>query len=166
MPRPAVFPFLAMACLPFLGACASRPPAVASAVCTLAAADSVHLAAGPLYPACAVDQRARPVTASRQLDLGPFRTTAQGRDACYAAEVQVVVGVDGRVEQGTARLLRTNDPRFGEAVLASVEGWSFEPALLGGRPVRQVAHEGVRVATVPVAARVGEVMRPPEVPNC
>jgi uncharacterized membrane protein YgcG len=88
----------------------------------------------PLYRACAVSVKARVVTN----DVRPeFRPSARDR-SCYSATIDVAVDTAGRPEIRTARVVRTTDPMYGHAVLAILPALRFEPARLGGRPVRQL----------------------------
>jgi periplasmic protein TonB len=62
--------------------------------------------------------------------------------------VEVVVGEDGRVRPGTARIVSASHDALGAATLRAVEGFRFRPARIGGAPV------AVRV-TIPIDWRVG-----------
>jgi periplasmic protein TonB len=62
--------------------------------------------------------------------------------------VEVVVGEDGRVRPGTARIVSATHDALGAATLRAVESFRFRPARIGGTPV------AVRV-TIPVDWRVG-----------
>ena len=52
--------------------------------------------------------------------------------------VRFVVDTAGRVEAGSVRVLRADDPQFAEAVRAVLPSFRFTPAEAGGRRVRQL----------------------------
>jgi hypothetical protein len=96
--------------------------------------DTSHYLHTPLYRACAVSVKARPIAN----DVRPeFRATGRDR-ACFSAVIQVAVDTVGFPESRTARVVRATDPGFAAAVLAIVPALRFEPARLGGRRVRQI----------------------------
>lgn len=102
--------------------------------CDRADQDTSHYLHTPLYRACAVSVKARPVAN----DVRPeFRATGRDR-SCFSAVVQVAVDTAGLPEGRTARVVRATDPGFGAAVLAIVPALRFEPARLGDRRVRQL----------------------------
>jgi hypothetical protein len=136
-------PWLFVAATLLAGACASSPERTTERDCTLSSADSVYLADGPVYRACAVDRPARVV----QARVGFTPSITPPSSMCFNAEVEFVTGRDGRPEHGTVRLLRTSHQPFADAVVASVPGWTYSPALLDGVPVRQIVRER-RVAAV------------------
>jgi hypothetical protein len=103
-------------------------------VCDRADQDTSHYLHVPLYRACAVYVQARPISTDLRPDFAP---TQRGR-TCYAAVIEVAIDARGLPEVGTARVVRTNDARYAQAVLAAVPNVSFEPAVLGGRRVRQI----------------------------
>ena len=93
-----------------------------------------HYLHTPLYRACAVSVKARPIAN----DVRPeFRATGRDR-SCFSAVVQVAVDTAGFPEGRTARVVRATDPGFAAAVLAIVPAMRFEPARLGERRVRQL----------------------------
>jgi hypothetical protein len=134
-----------------LGACGSAMRGGTAHACTIAAADSALLAAGPLYRDCSVDRPARAVQTPLQATTS---LRPRGPATCYAAEVQFVVGTDGYPEPGTERIVRSTDVAFSALVLASVPTWIYAPAELDGEPVRQIVRERHRIAAV-VAVSVG-----------
>lgn len=96
--------------------------------------DTTHYLHAPLYRACAVTVAARRVGNDMRPEFWPT-----GRDrSCFTAVIEVVVDTLGRPELRSTRLVRASDPGYGAAVLAIVPGLRFEPARLGGRPVRQL----------------------------
>jgi TonB family protein len=62
------------------------------------------------------------------------------RDARIEGEVlvQFVVDYDGRIDMETLKVLRSTDPQFTQVVVAALPTTTFSPALVGGRPVRQL----------------------------
>ena len=70
----------------------------------------------------------------------------------YVALVDVVVGVDGRAEAGSARLVTASEPTYGGMALRQVQTGRFTPAHVDGRPVRQQLR-------VPVEAEVRTEVR-------
>lgn len=59
------------------------------------------------------------------------------RDSRVAGRVvvEVIVDENGRVREGSARIVETTHPAFGEATLRAVERFRFSPARMGGTPV-------------------------------
>jgi protein TonB len=51
---------------------------------------------------------------------------------------QFVVDDQGRVEERTIKLVRSDNPLFDEAVRSSLSRMRFAPAEIGGRKVRQL----------------------------
>jgi hypothetical protein len=146
-------------------ACASHPEGRTARDCLLAAADSAFLGTAPLYRDCAVD---RPAEAVRTpLSVTPNIRPA-GAATCFRAEVMFVVGPDGRPEPGTIKLVRSSGgSSFTEAVLASVPGWTYSPAMLDGQAVRQLVTERRAAAvTRVVSSAQGGSTRPPRRSNC
>jgi hypothetical protein len=88
----------------------------------------------PLYRACAVDVKARPRGTGARPDFTPPRTVG----GCYFVAIEVVVDTSGTPEPGTARVLRTNDSMFANAVMSTIPTFGFTPARIGGTPVRQI----------------------------
>ena len=154
-------------CATALAACASKQAGSARANCTLAAADSVYARSAPVYRDCAVDRPAQPVTTPVNY-TPPSGGRTQPGVTCYTAEVQFVVGVDGRPERGTTRLVRTNEPSLGNSLLQSIEGWRYSPAMLEGRPVRQIVRvsRSVAVAVTVTSSSQGSPPRPTRPPSC
>lgn len=118
-------------------ACAAPKPKteVAAAECALSAQDSAFASDFPLYTRCTVQTPARP------LDTQPVELIAmsmQPRVQCFKADIQFVVGFNGKPEKGTARIITTNDDVYAQAVLASLPGWMYEPGRVSGLAVRQL----------------------------
>ena len=96
--------------------------------------DTSHYLHTPLYRACAVSVRARPIANDVRPD---FRPTGRDR-SCFSAVIQVAVDTVGFPEGRTARVIRATDPGFAAAVIAVIPAMRFEPARLGERRVRQL----------------------------
>lgn len=154
-------PILVATIVGALAACASSSGGKGRAPCELARADTVYLDRGPVYRDCAVDKRARVIDRSVRPDFQPS-TPPPGSDVCYRADVEFVVDATGTPEPETARVLRTNNPSYGEALLRAVTRWHYEPAVVNGMPVRQIVQEKGGVAVVSRVVRAGEVARPPD----
>lgn len=140
---------LTLIALTVVAACASGgATATKSQACDLTARDSVFASAlVPVYRECAVDRPARFVnTGSGHPDFRPPST----RTACYFVDLEFVVDTAGRPEVGTARIVRTNDDGWGRAVLQTLGGWKYEPAVRAAKHVRQIvtSHQTAAVATM------------------
>ena len=115
-------------------ALAARTGTPLARACDHADQDTSHYLHTPLYRACAVSVKARPIAN----DVRPeFRATGRDR-SCFSAVVRVAVDTAGFPESRTARVVRATDPGFADAVLAIVPTLRFEPARLGERRVRQL----------------------------
>lgn len=155
-----------LACVALLAACAGHPAGSAPGDgCALSSADSAYLAGGAVYRDCAVDREASLDRRSVQLEMQAVNPSQSVR--CMSADVELVVGIDGRPEPGTGRLVRTSYPAFGEAVLRSLAAWQYAPAEKDGRPVRQIVQERQMVAVRITAVRGGQAPpTPPSPPRC
>jgi hypothetical protein len=149
-----------------LAACASRSSSGAStgSSCELAPADSLFAAAGPVYRECAVDRRARLLNRSRNINYQPSGPRPAPGERCYYAEIEFVVDTQGRPETRTARVLRSNEPTLGSAVLQSLPDWRYAPAQKGGVPVRQIVRDRYGLALVVTVVRVPAGSLPPTGP--
>jgi hypothetical protein len=150
-------------------ACASSQTRHATEECMLTSADSSFIAGRPLYLGCAVDEPAKPLSSRIDYSSVPRPPERpQPGVTCYAAEVKFVVGADGRPEPSTIRLIRTNDHTLGQALLQSVPGWMYSPAVLDGTPVRQLVSErrAVAVAISVTSTRGDAPVRPALPPRC
>ena len=130
--------------------------------CLLAPADSVYLRFGPVYPECAVDQRARLLGTPPRLDFRP----PPGGKACYTAEVEFVVDTAGIPQLDTVKVIRANDPSFLDAVLRVLPSWRYAAARLNGVPVRQIIRAKQGMAVRLVVVREGQRPSPGRPPNC
>lgn len=106
-----------------------------------------------------VEVPANPAAGNR----GPRYPDAQ-RAAGVSGSVlaQFVVNVDGSVDSTTIKLLRESDPAFGAAVRSALPSMKFNPALVGGKAVRQLVQTPFQFGVAPMPARpapvrVGEV---------
>jgi hypothetical protein len=152
-----------------IAACASSSGAISTRDCVLAPADSVYMATAAVYHDCAVDTPAKAIT--NRVEFTPSMNSVSpprpGTSTCYFAEIQFVVGTDGRPEKDTIRLLRGTEP-FARAVVESVPAWLYSPAMFDGAPVRQIVRER-RTAALAVAVVSTSQARPPATsspPNC
>jgi hypothetical protein len=138
-----------------LSACAS---AGAKAPCTIAPRDSVYVGREPVYEECAVDKKVKLMTTDLAPEYRPTGVPSASR-GCLNADVQFVVDTLGHPEMATIRVLKTNEPAYAEAVLALVPRLKYDPAMIAGRPVRQIVTEsralGFQVQRVVVPAGSG-----------
>ena len=136
-----VFAFIAsgMATLVLI-ACSSTTKRNSLSSCRVpdADTDSAMMATG-IYAECAVDKRAVPV--QTQFSMGATNTPPPGGDPCKFAEVQFVVGTDGKPVPGSIRALQNNYQPLADALAAAVPQWQYRPAILDGQPVRQLVKE-------------------------
>lgn len=145
--------------------CAGATARARRTSCALAPADSTYLATGPVYRDCAVDQRARPRGPGVRPEFRPS-SPPLGGTACYSAELEFVVDTTGAPELETARVVRTNDATFGDAVLATLLNWRYDPARKDGIAVRQIVREKRSMAVQVVAVREGQIPRAGRPPRC
>jgi len=102
--------------------------------CDHADQDTSHYLHTPLYRACAVSVKARPIANDARPE---YRATGRDR-SCFSAIIQLAVDTTGFPESRTARVIQATNPSFAAAVLAIVPGLRFEPARIGERHVRQL----------------------------
>lgn len=108
--------------------------AAESKPCDRSDQDSSSVAHLPLYRECAVEVKARPRGTGARPDFTPPKTDG----GCYFVAIELVVGTSGQPELGTARVLRTNDSMFANAVMSTLPTFGFTPARIGGVAVRQI----------------------------
>lgn len=101
----------------------------------------VHAARPPVAPAYFEFQVEKPVRQRSSLSRPEYpqsliATRTEGR-----VLVQFVVGLDGKAEMGTFRVLEATHPAFAEAVRKALPGMSYFPAEIGGKKVRQVVQQ-------------------------
>lgn len=148
-----------------LAACGSAQRASTAETCILAAADSALLKDGPVFRECAVDRPAKGL--QTPFTWRPSAGSDSRTQNCFTADVQFVVSELGRVEPGTIKVVSTNLPDLASALLASVPYWTYQPALLGDRSVRQIVRVHRAVATIVVVTVAGQPRTPPRPPaNC
>ena len=130
----------------------------ATSSCGLAPGDSIFIGPRPVFRDCAVQRVASLVSNESHPNFRPDSP----RNTCFFADLEFVVDSTGRPESGTARVVRANDDKFGQAILATLSEWRFEPALREGKHVRQIVdfHKTASVTVVVVPA--GQpITRPP-----
>ncbi len=137
------------------------------AACDLAASDSAFALGRPVFRDCGVDRAARFLsTGGAKPDFRPATPT---RSACYSADLAFVVDSTGRPETSTAQVVRANDQAFGQAVLATIGSWRYEPAIRDGISVRQIVTSHHAASTAVVAVPQGSPPpsgRPRNAPRC
>ncbi|MDQ2664678.1 MAG: TonB family protein [Gemmatimonadota bacterium] len=96
----------------------------------------------PVVPG-AVFSKARTTPAHQMPGTGNLRYPDELRHANVEGEViaQFVVTEEGRYLDGSFKVIRSTDPRFSEAVVAALPNMRFEPAMSGGRAVRQMLEQ-------------------------
>lgn len=93
-------------------------------------------------------------------------TMPTGKD-CYTVQLEFVVDIDGSPEIGTAHVVRTNNPEYANAVLATLQKWHYAAAVKNGVPVRQIVRENRSMGIQVVTGRAGDPIRtPPRGPLC
>ncbi|MEO8335606.1 MAG: hypothetical protein ABI664_11575 [bacterium] len=137
----------------FVSACASSgsKAATAGSGCELRPQDSTFAMHIPLYRECAVDRKAQLLTTN----ISPEYRPSNPGNACFSAEVEYVITADGHVDGATARVLRTTTPAYGEAVLAVLPRYRFEPAKVNGAPVAQITWQKFEAISKVVAVVAG-----------
>ncbi len=115
--------------------------------CSLQAADSAYLAAGPVYRGCAVDKKVRLQTRPR---FDPPMSLPN--KPCLSAVFEFVVDTLGKPEYATVRLVRANDDQFAQAAQHAIHGIVFRPAIKDGAKVRQI-HEFKTAMTIKQVGR-------------
>jgi len=151
------------------------PRLIALAVCCACAAKTRERAACEPVPAefalpgqsvyrdCEVDRKAHASVTPR------LQYTPSGGQRCARAVVEVVVDSTGRAVPATARVVRSTDPSFATAVITSLDGYRYEPAMKDGRPVAQLVRVEQGMSIVVVARPAGtprSSARPPRGPTC
>ena len=131
------------------GAGAQAEAPADSKACDRSDQDSSSYAHAPLYRACAVEVRARPKVNGARPDFTP--PIKDG--GCYFVAIEVAVDTAGVPEPGTARVLRTNDTMFANAVMSTVPTYVFSPARIGGTAVRQIFELSTAVTTYASSSR-------------
>ena len=116
--------------------------------CELAESDLAFTIDRPVYRDCSVDRPARFVgNGGTRLN---FQTPSQP-PPCISADLVFVVDSTGKPETSTARLDRGGYRAFGEALIATLDSWSYEPAIRDGIPVRQIVKSHHSATTAPAS---------------
>ena len=151
--------------------CAGRPatgtiaaaPARASAVkegCQ--AIDSSFTLGSPVYRECAVERKARVRGREPQPDFSPAPPSRE----CYSVTIAMVVDENGLPVAETARVVRSTDTQFAQAVLNTVPDWRFTPARKDGIAVKQVVEIDKAVMTFVVTRGQPTTRRRPTRATC
>lgn len=141
----------------------SQAPAGASAArASCAPVDSGLAHLGAVYRECEVDT---PVRIRGRQPHPSFDPTPGSTKSCYSASVAFVVDEQGVPLAQTIQIVRSNDARFGAAVVESVASWRYTPAMKGGAPVKQLV-ELEQGAMIVRQVRGAPMPRGPTRPNC
>jgi hypothetical protein len=116
-------------------AAAQTPAAAPTPAAPMKTSEPPADATAEVVPPVVIQQRVPPWPPS----LRPW--LAQAREGM----IEVVVGVDGRVE--SARIVTTVHPQYDGLLLAAAKTWRYRPALRNGAPVRQSKMISVMVTT-------------------
>lgn len=152
-------------------ACASGGSGTPATRCAPQPADTVYRAGAPVFRDCAVDRTARLLNPGVRISWQPAASPQSPGTRCYEAVVEFVVDTTGKPEREAARIIRQNEPGFAKAVMAALPDWRYQPAQIGGQPVRQIVRErrtqATVVATVLVPAGTSPGMgKAPPSPRC
>ena len=156
---------LALATAAFTSACVIARRSGPNRGCGLRDSDSTFIAGAPLYRECAVDVKVTNVTRGK----GPLSAPPGPlRDGCYSAELRFVVDTNGVPERRAARILRTSDSSYADAVVATLPSWRYHPARIKNRPVRQIVTEREAMSITVAHAAAGARSPAPSsgVPDC
>ena len=122
-------PLMTAAVAALCSACAAR--AAKPSACEPVPAEFA-LPGQTVYRDCSVDKKARPAS----LPSVPYNPS--GGQTCARAVVDVVVDSAGLPVTPTARVVRTTDPSYALAVVASLDATRYEPAVKDGQRVPQL----------------------------
>lgn len=78
-----------------------------------------------------------------------------GNSACVFAEIDIVIDTTGLPMRSSAKVARTNDPRYADIAMAALSATTFYPAKKDDRPVRQVFRYGPKVQMMTVVVPAG-----------
>lgn len=153
-------PGIAAVMLGVVTACASgggAPPVVGASgrACSVTRVDSAFLALGTVYRDCDVDRPAIRTSMGGHPDF-----TAVQPLACMSVDLEFIVDEDGKPIPAPLHVLRATSEDFAEAIVATVPGWHYAPAMKDGHPVRQVVHAHEVVQTRVVVAPAGSLPQP------
>lgn len=116
----------------------------------------------PVFRECSVDRAARPSGQTPRLQYTP-----SANQYCAHAIIDVVVDASGRPVPSSVKTVRSNDPAYLQAVIASLDARRYEPAQLQGRNVPQIVRIDVAMAVRAVVVPAGSPMpRAPRRPPC
>ena len=142
-----------------LGACASSSPnraettanADVAGTCAIRPQDSTFTVAGAVYRDCAVTTKAFRLTK----DVHPDFHAPQKNGGCYMAEMEYVVNEKGAIEMATARVVRTNNQDYADAVASTLPQLRFEPGKINEVPVRQIVTDKQQWITMTMVVPAG-----------
>lgn len=146
---------LAGALVLLVAACASGGR---KADCTPVAEE--FLSAGEVYRDCAVDRRAQHIANG----MVEFNEQPVGPNGCYVAEFEVVLDTLGHPIVHTAKVVRSSNARFTEAVKIAMREGRYEPAMKEGRKVQQLVRYKDTMAWVTKSVLVERGSPPPSTP--
>jgi hypothetical protein len=130
-----------------LAACAGRTSRRASCP---PVPEAQWLAGQPVYRDCSVDREARQTVTPR------VEYSATSGQSCLRASIEAVVDTSGRVIASTARTVRSTDPGYAAAVLATLDARRYEPARLEGRAVPQLVRIEAVMQSRVMVVRMGD----------
>ena len=161
---------IGVVCVVLLTACAKGATSGSGAVAPQAASavqrgcqaiDTSFALGTPVFTECGVDRKALERGRRPTPEFSPRPPVRE----CYNVVVAVVIDERGMPVPATARVVRSNDSHFTQAVLNTIPAWRFTPAEKDGLPVKQVVEIGLMVATRVV--RSDRPMSPPlSAPRC
>ena len=118
------------------------------------------LRVGEVYASCAVDKLAEVRMMSRP-DMSGYRPV--GNTACVFADIDIVIDTAGFPIGSTAKVTRTNDPRYADIARSALLSTTFYPAKKGDRPVMQLFRYGSKAQMMTVVVPAGSL--PPSRPT-
>ncbi len=129
--------------------------------CTRIPIDTMQFGRSPIFRDCEVDKPAR---RTKQPGLS---FTFPSSLHCAIADLEFIVAADGTPVAETARVLTTNEPRFGTSLLKSLPKWRYIPAQRGDSAVAQLVQEHVALSDGKVPFVAGRSpSRLDELPPC
>ena len=157
-----LFALLATACAKGATTGSGVAPQAASAAQRGCQAIDTSFALGtPVFTECGVERKAQERGRRPTPDFSPRPPL---RDCCSVV-VAVVIDERGIPLPATARVVRSNDSQFRQAVLNTIPAWRFTPAEKDGLPVKQVVEIGQAVVTRVVRSD-RPMSPPPSAPRC
>ena len=113
-----------------------------------------------VFRECDTDRAAKVRTEIRPL----IRPEALGAGSCFKTELEFVVDTSGAIEPAGVQVVSGNSQELGQAVMASLGGLRYTPAMRDGHPVRQRTRYGMSIVRQ-VSSGIGPG-RPPVRPPC